>query len=103
MLIWGSYAGVLIAAHVYLMNASHGLLVACMTVYEKTRVIALQLPSPKTKDLTPEKHPLVKKRPLTALSGEQDFAPAHTLAAKTLKLLTNPSHSIKPQSCWTRA
>lgn len=36
-------------------------------VHEKTGVIALQLSPPKNRSLTPEKHPLVKKRPLVAL------------------------------------
>ena len=67
MLIWGRYMSVLIAANIYLMKVSCGLLVACVRVYEKMGVIALQLPSPRTRDLTLEKHPLVKKRPLAAL------------------------------------
>lgn len=78
MLMWGSYVGVLIASHNYLMNASHGQLVARITVYEETCVIALQLLSPKTRDLTLEKHPLVKKRPwLLFLRNSALPQPAH--------------------------
>lgn len=35
-------------------------------------------------------------------SEEHQLAPAHRLIAKTCQLLTNPTHSIKSQSCWTR-
>lgn len=37
------------------------------SVYDKTSVLALQLPSPKTRDLTLDKHPLVKEGSLATL------------------------------------
>lgn len=37
------------------------------SMYDKANVLALQLLSPKTRDLTLDKHPLVKERPLVAL------------------------------------
>lgn len=73
MLIWGSYVDVLIAALFYLITASYE--DAWTRVHEKTGVIALQLPPPKTRSLTPEKHPLVKKRPPVALRNRSLLQP----------------------------
>lgn len=71
--MWSSYVDVLIAALIYPVNANYE--DAWMRAHEKTGVIALQLSPPKNRSLTPEKHPLVKKRLLVALRSTSLLQP----------------------------